>query len=470
MSAFKVPIEQIEAEARRATHDVTELARSMAEIGQLQPIILAPDLRLVAGWHRLQAARLLGWTEIDACYVSDVDAEIAAIDENLMRHELHYVERGEWLARRKALYEERHPEARHGGDRRSDKIKLYEIELDTPSFVQDAAAKTGRSAPAVYQELQIATKATPALKQALVERDVPKTDALKLVKLPEPAQVVAAEHIQRGAKPDDAVKAARAALPKPPRQDTILPVPSSVRLDVADAAALPLDDETVDLIVTSPPYGLSKAYAAYTDPSEGWHFMMQTWLAEAYRVARPGGRLALNVPWDTTEGGYRPTWPQACQAAVSAGWTYRWAIVWNEGNVSKSVARGSIDSAAAPHVITPVEVVGVFHKSEWGIETDKVSDLDHDEWLAWTNGLWTFRGETHPWEGHPAAFPLELPRRLVKLLSFPGDTVLDPFVGSGTTVLAAHQLGRVAWGFDHAPEYIESAKRRLAQTSQEVAA
>jgi ParB-like chromosome segregation protein Spo0J len=60
MSVFKVPVDVIEAEARRATHDVTELARSMAEVGQLQPIILTPDLRLVAGWHRLQAAKMLG--------------------------------------------------------------------------------------------------------------------------------------------------------------------------------------------------------------------------------------------------------------------------------------------------------------------------------------------------------------------------------------------------------------------------
>lgn len=464
MSVFKVPVDVIEAEARRATHDVTELARSMAEVGQLQPIILTPDMRLVAGWHRLQAAKMLGWTEIEARYISDVDAEIAAIDENLMRHELHYVERGDWLARRKALYEERHPETRREATLKRGPV-LYEIENGdrAPSFVQDTAAKTGRSAPAVYQELQIAKKATPALKQALVEHDVPRTDALKLVKLPEQAQAVAAHHIQNGAKPEDAAKAARAALPKPPRQESVLSLPSSVRLDVADAAALPLEAETVDLIVTSPPYGLSKDYADYTDPSEGWHFMMQTWLAEMYRVTKPGGRLALNVPFDTTDGGNRPTWPQACKAATDAGWAYRWAIVWNEGNVSKSVARGSIDSPAAPHVITPVEVIGVFYKGAWGRTSDAPADLEHDEWLEWTNGLWTFRGEGRAWEGHPAAFPEELPRRLIKLLSYPGDTVLDPFAGSGTTPLVAWQLGRVAIGFDHAPAYIDSARRRLVE-------
>ena len=470
MSAFKVPVNVIEAEARRATHDVTELARSMAEIGQLQPIILTPDMRLVAGWHRLQAAKMLGWAEIEARYISDVDAEIAAIDENLMRHELHYVERGEWLARRKALYEGRHPETRRETTlKRGPVLQSLQNGPRPPSFVADTSTKTGQSQRAVYNDLSIAQKATPALKQALVERNVPKTDALKLVRLPEQAQAVAAQHIQQGVKPEEAARAARASLPKPPRQASVLALPSSVRLDVADAAALPLEADSVDLIVTSPPYGLSKDYAAYTDTSEGWHYLMQTWLAEMFRVAKPGGRLALNVPFDTTDGGNRPTWPQACKAAVDAGWSYRWAIVWNEGNVSKSVARGSIDSPAAPHVITPVEVIGVFYKGEWGRQSDTPPDLEHDEWLEWTNGLWTFRGEGRAWEGHPAAFPEELPRRLIKLLSYPGDTVLDPFAGSGTTALVAWQLGRVTIGFDHAPEYIESARRRLVN-AQGVAA
>lgn len=242
------------------------------------------------------------------------------------------------------------------------------------------------------------------------------------------------------------------------------PVPEvPVSLDVGDATTLAsIPNGSVDLIVTSPPYGLDKPYAGCPDLADDWYEFTRDWLEAALRVTKDGGRLALNVPLDTTEPEPRPTYAQAVCAALEVGWQYRWSIVWNEGNVSRSVARGSVDSASAPHVMAPVEMIAVFSHGDWGRGPGD-SDLTHAEWLEWTNGLWTFPGESRRWEGHPAPFPLELPRRLVKLLSFRGDVVLDPFAGSGTTLLAAHQLGRVAVGVDVSPDYVASAKRRLAK-------
>jgi site-specific DNA-methyltransferase (adenine-specific) len=261
----------------------------------------------------------------------------------------------------------------------------------------------------------------------------------------------------------DVAKIARQHRPPPPPPPPVaLRLPETVRLEVADALALPLADASVDLIVTSPPYGLAKPYAGIADLADGWHDFMADWLVEAYRVTRDGGRLALNVPLDTTEGGCRPTYAQAVSAACGVGWAYRWTIVWLEENVSHRTGRGSVDSASAPHVIAPVEMIAVFYRGEWRREPPGPSDLAHADWLAWTDGLWRFGGESRPWGQHPAPFPLELPRRLITLLSFPGDTVLDPFVGSGTTAIAAHRLGRVAIGFDQAPEYIAAARRRFA--------
>lgn len=242
-----------------------------------------------------------------------------------------------------------------------------------------------------------------------------------------------------------------------PAAPAVLPA----RIEVADAMRLPLGDQSVDLIVTSPPYALAVGYAGGDVRPLRWPSFMAGWLGEAWRVGREGCRLALNVPLDTTQGGSRPTYAQAVWAAQEAGWQYRATVVWAEGNISKSIARGSVDSPAAPHVIAPVEMIGLFCRGEWKRESERPPDLTHDEWLNWTNGLWTFSGESRPWEGHPAPFPEELPRRVIRLLSFPGDTVLDPFCGSGTTPLAAWRLGRTAVGFDVSPEYVASARRRL---------
>ena len=252
---------------------------------------------------------------------------------------------------------------------------------------------------------------------------------------------------------------ARALAAPPPANDLL---PADVRIEVADARSLPLADGTVDLTVTSPPYGIGKPYAT-GDAADGWPEFMRDWLREAYRVAAERGRLALNVPLDATEGGFRPTYAQAVAAAVEAGWTYRFTVVWAEDNVSKSTARGSIDSPQAIHVVAPVEMVAVFSKGAWRRDpAGRTWDLARQEWLEWTNGLWRFGGESNPWEGFPAAFPVELPHRLIKLLGFHDDLVCDPFVGSGSTAIAAARLGRQFVGFDIDSAQIGSTKRRLA--------
>lgn len=235
-----------------------------------------------------------------------------------------------------------------------------------------------------------------------------------------------------------------------------------VRLDVADAFGLPLADESVDLIVTSPPYGLDVAYSAGDVLADRWPAFMLTWLDEAYRVTKPSGRLALNVPLDTSEPTYRPTYMQAVLAAIRAGWAYRSTVVWNEGNTTKGGwALGSQSSAARPHHVSQVEMIALFSRGDWAPSSDNPDDITPDEFLLAGRGPWTFSGESRPWEGHPAPFPLELPGRLIPYLCRVGDVVLDPFCGSGTTLVAALSRGRQAVGFDISPEYVESARRRL---------
>lgn len=242
-------------------------------------------------------------------------------------------------------------------------------------------------------------------------------------------------------------------------------IPQNVRIEVADARKLPLADNSVHLTVTSPPYGVGlEGYRDGDDILAGdWPAFMLAWLTEALRVTAPNGRLALNIPVDTTRGGNRPTYSTAVQMADSAGWEYRSSIVWLDDQLGKSTARGSLDSAAAPSIIAGAEMIALFSKGDWKRETPLPSDLRRDEWLEWTNGVWRMTGETQAWEGHPAPFPFALPHRLVKLLSFPGDVVLDPFSGSGTTAMAATRLGRDFVGFDRSQAYVDSALRRVVQ-------
>ncbi len=232
------------------------------------------------------------------------------------------------------------------------------------------------------------------------------------------------------------------------------------------AACQPASCPHVALAVTSPPYCLGIQDQGYVDFTSYPEYLAAaaTWAAELYRVLQPNGRLAINVPVDIARGQREALACDWLQLLRTAGFRYRTTVVWAEGNIARSTARGSIDSPSAINLICPAEVVLVVHKGEWNLGRTDVSDLGHDEWLAWTLAAWSFPGEHADRVGYPAAFPEELPRRLIKLLSFPGDLVIDPFVGSGTTAVVARALGRRFWGCDRNPTAVARAQARLEGT------
>ena len=240
------------------------------------------------------------------------------------------------------------------------------------------------------------------------------------------------------------------------------------RFDVADAAALPWPDGSVDLIVTSPPYALDIAYDR-GDVSDyaTWLGALTSWLAEMFRVANPDwGRLCLNVPLDRDLGGWEPVSADVVQIARSAGWRFRTWIVWDKLQAGAGTHRGSIDSAAAPNVTAPVESVLVFYRGSW--YRSGPAAMSHDAWLelCGPRGLWRFHGTSDPLS--PAPFPEEVPLRCITLFSFPVDVVADPFVGRGTTAAVAARLGRGAWAADRdatcvaaARAWVENERARL---------
>jgi len=103
----------------------------------------------------------------------------------------------------------------------------------------------------------------------------------------------------------------------------------------------------------------------------------------------------------------------------------------------------------------------VLYKKHWKKQRRGVSDISRDEFISWTNGLWTFPGANRKQIGHPAPFPEELPKRCIKLFSYVGDTVLDPFLGSGTTAIVAHALRRRVIGVEIDRKYFHLAIQRM---------
>lgn len=444
--------------------EVRELVEQIRRSHWIKPLVVTPSGVIISGHRRWEAARDLGLAEVPVEvreFASAFDELEALLLENAYREktvEQRVREAEAWLRVERERARARQQEAARQTNRALGRGRPEEtlvknfsqasVSPDERKTTMVVARRVGLGTRPTYERAATVVRVA----DELAERG--ETDrAQRLLEVLNKRSVHAAYQQVRALAPP----------PAPSTPPPVLPREAPL-LAVADARALPLPAGVVDLIVTSPPYGLEKPYAVEDDSPERWADFMAAWLAEAARVSREGGRLALNVPLDTTAGGYRPTYAQAVAAAITAGWSYRSTIVWAEGNVSKSTGRGSVDSASAPHVIAPVEMIALFSRGPWHRDppAGRPSDLAHEDWLAWTNGLWQFGGETRAWEGHPAAFPEELPRRLIHLLSFPGDVVLDPFVGSGTTALVAWRLGRRAIGFDLSTAYIAAARRRLA--------
>ena len=231
-----------------------------------------------------------------------------------------------------------------------------------------------------------------------------------------------------------------------------------------------IDKGTVDLIVTSPPYNVDIQYNSHNDKMtyEAYLDFTKKWIAKCYELAKDDGRFCLNIPLDKNKGGQQSVCADITTIAKEVGWKYHSTIIWNEGNISRRTAWGSWLSASAPYVIAPVEVIVVLYKKSWKKidSSHKKSDITKKDFMDWTNGVWVFNGESKKRIGHPAPFPIELPRRCIKLFTFVGDIVLDPFLGSGTTLITCVKTGRKGIGVDIDRNYCKLAKGRIIKEDE----
>lgn len=213
-----------------------------------------------------------------------------------------------------------------------------------------------------------------------------------------------------------------------------------------DFLKLKLPKNCVDLIVCSPAYNLGINYEGYDDDISYKDYLdfSEKWLKKCYGVLKDGGRICINVPIDTGKNGKRSLAADLTILAKRTGFGYKGTIIWNKQTVKNKYAL--VFSAN-------VEVVLIFYKKEW-------RPLKK-EFREWINEIWTFAGENPKRVNHPAAFPIELAKRCIKLFSCVGDTVLDPFLGSGTTMVACEMYKRKGIGVEISEKYFENASFRI---------
>jgi modification methylase len=228
-----------------------------------------------------------------------------------------------------------------------------------------------------------------------------------------------------------------------------------------------IDDATVHLIVTSPPYNVNKDYEI-GQSFEDWQRLMREVFAEAQRVLVFGGRIAVNIA-GTGRSPYRPLQHYLTGILLDLGFVMRGEIIWTKGSsAGTSTAWGSWCSASNPSLRDVHEYILVFSKEGMKRDRTGADTISRDEFLEYTKSVWTFPTESPKRIGHPTPFPLELPKRLIQLYSFQGDLVLDPFCGSGTTCVGAAMLDRRYVGYDIVEEYCGIARRRLAEVDSAV--
>lgn len=229
-------------------------------------------------------------------------------------------------------------------------------------------------------------------------------------------------------------------------------------------------ENSVDLVVTSPPYNVDIQYNSHKDDVSYAEYLefSEKWMTRCFDWLKDDGRFCLNIPLDKNKGGQQSVGADLTTIAKRIGFQYHSTIIWNEGNISRRTAWGSWMSASAPYVIAPVELIVVLYKKNWKKTSgSKISDVGRQEFMDWTNGLWTFNGESKKKIGHPAPFPVELPRRCVKLFSYVDDVALDPFCGSGTTLIAAVSNNRKGIGIDVDKKYCDLAQKRILESTTE---
>jgi len=223
-----------------------------------------------------------------------------------------------------------------------------------------------------------------------------------------------------------------------------------------------LIDNCVSLTVTSPPYNVGKLSDNNLSDEDYWKLMRQCF-KEVYRVTESGGRLVLNVA-NLGRKPYIPFSNMFTDLMLDLGFLMRGEIIWQKSKgANANFAWGSWLSASNPVIRDIHEYCLVFSKEGMSKGSKGKSTIEKDEFMESTLSIWNINPARAKKIGHPAPFPVELAERFINLYSYEKDLILDPFIGSGTTALAASKLKRNYIGYEVNAEYCKLAEKRLAE-------
>jgi len=419
-----IPIASIRIENRMRPLDsekVAQLAASIAELGLLQPIGIRPDGTLVYGYHRLEACKQLGWTEIPAVVV-DGDArraELAEISENLIRSELTLLERAEHLARMRAIYEQLYPNARGVG-------RPAKNGATVAPFSQAVAEKTGLAQRTVQHYVQLAQSLTPEVREAIRHTPI-ASDGRELQQLAslEPQQQRAVAELIASRAADSVREATRELARREFLQcDSAGELPSGIEIRHGDFREVLGDLRgQVDAIITDPPY-----------PAE--YVPLFGDLARiAAELLKPSGVLVVMAAH---------LYLYEYMTLLNQHLRYRWICVYHMGDTKARVSAAKIAASWKPLLVY------VRHDAE------NLRFVCSDYFSAAHNTADGVQKELHHWQQSLDGFT-----EIVQRFTEPGDLVVDPFLGSGTTALACLQLGRRFIGCDIDAGAVAIARRRV---------
>ena len=223
-----------------------------------------------------------------------------------------------------------------------------------------------------------------------------------------------------------------------------------------------LIDNCISLTVTSPPYNVGKLSDNNLSDEDYWKLMRQCF-KEVYRVTESGGRLVLNVA-NLGRKPYIPFSNMFTDLMLDLGFLMRGEIIWQKSKgANANFAWGSWLSASNPVIRDIHEYCLVFSKEGMSKGSKGKSTIEKDEFMESTLSIWNINPARAKKIGHPAPFPVELAERFINLYSYEKDLILDPFIGSGTTALAASKLKRNYIGYEVNAEYCKLAEKRLAE-------